>query len=207
MQSVSALSEARAARWLIADDAKLQAMTDMERARLTGAVRDLGGAPQAFHVFAGVTGIGQMLFGMPTCTNQRELEGRVERLRLAGNAGFTHAATGLHLRLSFVHAVDRLVVDVRQAGDKAGEVEVGDANAGYAQNLFALRFGHERWLQAMVGYVGADRPFDSPSRDGLRLDARLSGRPAPGYFAGSPCPRCAPACSPTCNGKGPRWCR
>ena len=177
----SALSEARAARWLIGDDLRIQASLDAERLRLREA-QQLGGARQPFHLFAAAAAGYQRVFGLETCSNLGLRDGGLDRFRGAGSVGFTHEATGLHARVSFVHADDHLAVGGLGPPKKAEE-----ATAGYRQELVAVRFGHELWFQGMLGYVSNEAPYTSPGT-GIQLNPRLPASPSPGYFVGASMP-------------------
>lgn len=181
-RSVAALSEARAARWLVGDELRLQSTLDLERERLRHAVQ-LSGTKQSFHVFASGSGVYQRIFGMETCSNHGPRQGSLDRVRGLLSAGITHDDSGLHVRLSVLHANDHLAVP--GIGKKK---DAKAATAGYRQNLYALRLGHERWFQTVFGYVDSEQPYTSPGEGGIRIDPRMPTAPAPGYYFGATVP-------------------
>lgn len=185
-RSVPALSEARAARWLIGDDVRMQALLDVERERLRHAAR-LVDQPQPFHLFAAGHGAYQRVFGIEACSQTGERSGSLERPRGAGTVGFTHTASGLHARLSFLYAGD--VISVAGIPVKSGdEVTSSDATAGYRQGLVALRLGHEQYFQSLFGYVSAEQPYRTTGSGGARINPRLPISPSPGFFFGGTIP-------------------
>lgn len=180
----AAMSEARTARWLIGDDAAQQARIDTDRARLAQAMA-LRENEQNFHVFLDLAGAYQAMLPLDVCSNFGTRSGRLERLRGAVSAGVTHHKSGIHVRFSFLHAVDRLATDGEDMPDEDDEES---ATAGYRQNLYAVRVGHEQWLQGVLGFVEAESPYASEGSGGISLQAPKERAAAPGLFVGASSP-------------------
>jgi hypothetical protein len=157
------LSEARAARWLVADDIVANATLDHER-----FTRPLPKEKPKFSALA-FAGLTYQSVESTICTNRGVEEGSLRRVRFSAGVGLAHSPSGVELRFSVLHGRDSLVVPTVPNDDDAEE-----ASAGYGQTLFALRFGHEKWLRALVGFVDPDSGFRNP-RAGVAVSAPLAG--------------------------------
>jgi len=175
-------SEARRARWLIGDDARLQANLDEERHRFNHAMRVLDQEYRELQVFAATSFTFQTIWPTRVCTNKGWAMASFERMRASAALGLTHTATGLHARVSFVGALDQLNLST---SDDDGST---NARSGSYQWLLAARFGHDRWLRGLVGTVGADQSFEQVGTGDVRLGRDPSARPAPGFFVGASIP-------------------
>jgi len=173
------LSEARAARWLIGDDLRLNASVDVERLKLEDLYRALDEKRPAIYVFATTGFSWQSVGSIPTCDRRGAPEGRFDRWRVHAAAGAEHVATRLSARVSFVHAMDAVLVPV-EGGDDEDEAVL----AGYQQSLVSARFGHDRWLRGFVGYVTSESTF-ATSRAIARANPTTR---APGFFIGATVP-------------------
>lgn len=176
--SGSALSEVRAARWLIGDD--LLANTTLDHGRFTEPVADEVPKLRAL-TFGGISAQG---IGSTVCTNRGAERGSMQRMRIWGGVGLSHPPTGLELRFSVLHGRDSLNVDLEPQKKNSAE-----AVAGYSQTMFALRFGHERWLRGMVGIVDPDAGFRR-APEGLTIEAPLgTSQSAPSTYLGASIPQ------------------
>jgi hypothetical protein len=151
-QGDAALSEARAARWLLRDEANASAVLDNERLRRLPPAQ-----LPALHAlaFIGISGNGSRL---PVCTNSSVLPGELQRNRGWGGVGLTHYPSGLHVRFSFMFGQDSLSVDLPNSKKK----NPPSASAGYRQKVFVVRFGHERWFHGVLGFIEAESRFNRP---------------------------------------------
>ncbi|MBS2018631.1 MAG: hypothetical protein JST00_37540 [Deltaproteobacteria bacterium] len=175
-------SEARRARWLIGDDAQLQANLDEERHRFNDAMHALDAERREIQVFATTSFTYQTVWPVVACTNLGSGEANFERMRAGVAVGMTHTATGLHARVSFVGALDQLNLSTSDDEDAT------NARTGSYQWLIAGRFGHDRWFRGLVGTVGADKPFDQVGTGEVQLARDGAARPAPGFFVGASLP-------------------
>ncbi|MFO0679008.1 MAG: hypothetical protein U0169_20940, partial [Polyangiaceae bacterium] len=176
--SPPALSQARSARWLVGDDIRFQSTLDAERTYLRNVDAALGRDVSPYQAFGAATVAAQFVPTIGVCSNRGLENSRLVRARYGGSAGLTHSATGLHLRLSFLHARDELAVTT--SSTKGADA----ATTGYAQSLVALRVGHERYANALLGYVGSEDTFAGIGTGGVALRPKLVGSAAPGFFVG-----------------------
>lgn len=181
-RGTSVASEARRARWLIGDDAQLQANLDEERHRFNDAMHALDAERRELQVFAATSFTYQTIWPLLACTNQGSGEASFERMRAGVAIGMTHTATGLHARVSFVGALDQLNLETSSDDDAT------NARSGSYQWLVAARFGHDRWFRGLAGTVGADKAFDQVGTGDVQLARERVLRPAPGFFVGASLP-------------------
>jgi hypothetical protein len=171
------LSEARAARWLVADDILANASLDHER--FTRPSHEVIPKLTAL-TFAGVS---FQSVGSRACTNRGVEDATLQRLRLWAGIGLTHNPTGLEMRFSVMHGRDGLNVDISPSANDSAE-----AATGYSQTMLALRFGHEKWLRGLVGFVDPDTGFNRPD-GGVTIYAPLAvDRSAPSTYLGASIP-------------------
>lgn len=172
------LSEARASRWLIGDELRLSSRVDAQRRREAAAEAQLLGEEPTFRVHAAAGAYWQRVYAVPLCERPDPPKGSYDQWRIAAMAGITHVATGLEARVSLVHAIDDVNVPA------PGEDEPRNVVAGYQQTLVAARVGHERWLSATVGFIGAESRY-ATSR---AMASAHPPRRAPGLYVGAVVP-------------------
>ncbi len=178
----AALSEARAARWLVGEDLLAQSHLDVHRAYKRGLLAEHGVAPPAWEVFATAGVGGQWIAGASACSSRGTEEATLERYRLFGATGVTHRESGLHLRVSFVGAADQLAFDVPRPEATADSDDDDVARAGYRQGLVALRFGHHRWGRLVIGRLTAEGAYGNGA-NGVTLTPRLpTSRTSPWFY-------------------------
>jgi hypothetical protein len=132
-------------------------------------------------VIANVTSSLQGVLGVPTCSTRGLDEGTFLRYRVSASAAVSHLETGLHLRASFVGAIDELGVDTSKSDDLRDEDSAG---AGFRQALAALRVGHHRYGRLLVGHVTPEFAFVSPSKNGVTVAPRLRATGTAFWFYG-----------------------
>ena len=170
--ATSAITEARAARWLIGEDLHARAVTDQSRALVTQQLAAHGVAAPRWQPFADAALGYQGVLGLAACSAGSERNVALERFRLTGAAGLTHSASGFGVELSFVGARDQLVQSVGSEGDR-------DVLAGFGQGLVALRAGHEAWGRVLVGFTSPERRDRT-----LSLDPGRQPGTGQGFFYG-----------------------
>lgn len=179
----SVASEARRARWLIGDDARFQALLDDERHRFADTMKLLNAEERKIQVFAATAFAFQTVWPFEVCTNGGSASGSFERMRGAATVGLTHPETGLHARLSVVGALDQLNVSTSEVDDDAT-----NARAGTHQLLVAGRFGHHRWLNVILGYVGGESAFNQTGTGNVNLVREKPRSGTHGAFVGASIP-------------------
>ena len=178
----SVASEARRARWLIGDDARFQAVLDDERRHFAETMTLLRAEHREIQVFAATAFAYQTVWPFQACTNLGSTSGSFERMRGSATVGVTHVETGLHGRVSVTGALDQLHVSTSDDEDAT------NARAGAHQLLVAARFGHDRWLRAIVGYVGGESTFSQTGTGNVTLVREKPRAGGTGAFLGATIP-------------------
>jgi hypothetical protein len=181
-QGDAALSETRAARWLMSDEANASATLDSER--LWRSPKELQAPPKlSVLAFAGLSG---QTFDLPLCTDRGSRTGDVRRLRSWAGIGLTHQPSGLHVRFSFLYGEDAL----RSEGDRRrpDDEDAPVSSAGYAQKMFVLRLGHERWFHGTLGFIEAESRFNEPDAGFKIVTPLKQDTSTPGMFVGAMIP-------------------